>query len=624
MSIQKPKKSFINSPYYSGPPAPSHSEQSKESHTSQDELHEKSKPFATFRASQSDRIKSRKLRIIPFGGLGEVGKNMMALEYGDDIMIIDAGLMFPREEMLGVDSVIPDISYLRERQQKLKGIVITHGHLDHIGALSHLLSQFDIPIYASNFTRELIIDDLRQHGAKSRARLNVVHAGSRVELGNFTVEFFPVCHSIPGAMGLIIHTPLGVIVHSGDFKLDYTPIIGEPTDLNQLAHLGTKGVLLLFSDSTYIELPGYTPSEFVVSDALENIMVGAKGRVIIATFSSLVSRIQQVIDIAAKHNRRVFITGRSMEEIVKIAGKTGYLTIPPDILCHFDELKDLPHNQVVVLATGTQGEPTSALVRIASRNHRQIQIVPGDTVVISATLIPGNEALVNKTIDNLFREGANVIYDKLTQVHVHGHGSQEELKLMLNLVKPRFFVPVHGEYRHLSLHARLAQNLGIPRENIFVLEDGDILELGRDSGKIAGKIPMGEVYVNGLVTGELDSVVLRDRKLLSRDGIVVVTIVIDSTKYPIVEEPLFITRGFIDTAESQQLMEKSKAVLVAALNRDIKRLPGRKISLPAERSNLEFRARDALARFLYEQTHRRPLIIPTIIEVANNEAKKYI
>ena len=624
MSIQKPKKSFINSPYYSGPLAPSHSEQSKESHTSQDELHEKSRPFATFRASQSDRIKSRKLRIIPFGGLGEVGKNMMALEYGDDIMIIDAGLMFPREEMLGVDSVIPDISYLRERQQKLKGIVITHGHLDHIGALSHLLSQFDIPIYASKFTRELIIDDLRQHGAKSRARLNVVHAGSRVELGNFTVEFFPVCHSIPGAMGLIIHTPLGVIVHSGDFKLDYTPVIGEPTDLNQLAHLGTKGVLLLLSDSTYIELPGYTPSEYVVSDALENIMIGAQGRVIIATFSSLVSRIQQVIDIAAKHNRRVFITGRSMEEIVKIAGKTGYLTIPPDILCHFDELKDLPHNQVVVLATGTQGEPTSALVRIASRNHRQIQIVPGDTVVISATLIPGNEALVNKTIDNLFREGANVIYDKLTQVHVHGHGSQEELKLMLNLVKPRFFVPIHGEYRHLSLHARLAQNLGMPRENIFVLEDGDILELGHDSGKIAGKIPMGEVYVNGLVTGELDSVVLRDRKLLSRDGIVVVTIVLDSTKHPIVADTHIITRGFIDTAESQQLMEKSKAVLVAALNRDIKRLPGRKISLPAERSNLEFRARDALARFLYEQTHRRPLIILTIIEMANNETKKYI
>ncbi len=614
MLIKKPKKSFINSPYYSDPLAPSHSEQSKESHTSQDELHKKSRPFTAFRASQSDRNKNKNLRIIPLGGLGEVGKNMMVLEYGDDIVIIDAGLMFPREEMLGVDSVIPDISYLRERQQKLKGIVITHGHLDHIGALSHLLSQFDIPIYATKFTRELIMDDLRQHGAKSRARLNVVHAGSRIELGNFTVEFFPVCHSIPGAMGLIIHTPLGVIVHSGDFKLDYTPIIGEPTDLNYLAHLGTKGVLLLFSDSTYIELPGYTPSEYVVSDALENIMMGAKGRVIIATFSSLVSRIQQVIDIAAKHNRRVFITGRSMEEIVKIAQKTDYITIPPDILCHFDELKDLPYNQVVVLATGTQGEPTSALVRIASRNHRQIQIVPGDTVVISATLIPGNEALVNKTIDNLFREGANVIYNKLTQVHVHGHGSQEELKLMLNLVKPRFFVPVHGEYRHLSLHARLAQKLGMPKENTFVLEDGDILELGRDSGKIAGKLPIGEVYVNGLVTGELDSVVLRDRKLLSRDGIVVVTIVIDTNKHEIIEEPRIITRGFIDTSENQQLMEKSKDLVIAALNRDIKRLPGRKISLPSELSNLEASARDALARFLYEQTHRRPLVIPVIIE----------
>ncbi len=571
-------------------------------------------------AIQGDGAKRKKLRIIPLGGLGEIGKNMMSLEYDNDIVVIDAGLMFPREEMLGIDSVIPDVSYLRERQQKLRGIVITHGHLDHIGALSYMLSQFDIPIYASKFTHEIIANELRHGRAKSKTKLNIVHAGSKVTLGNFTVEFFPVCHSIPGSMGLIIHTPLGVIVHSGDFKLDYTPVIGEPTDLNQLAHLGTKGVLLLLSDSTYAELPGYTPSEFVVGDALDHIMMGAQGRVIIATFSSLVSRIQQLINLAAKHDRRVFITGRSMEEIVKIAARTGYITIPSGILCPFEEIKNLPHNRVVVLATGTQGEPTSALVRIANRQHKQIQIVPDDTVVISATLIPGNEALVNKTIDSLFREGANVIYDKLTHVHVHGHGSQEELKLLLNLVKPRFFVPIHGEYRHLSLHARLAQSLGMPKENTFVLEDGDILELGQDRGKIAGKLPLGEVYVNGPVTGELDSVVLRDRKLLSRDGIVMITIVIDASKHELVESPRVVTRGFVDAVDNQALLEKTEAIAIATLNQEKKRLLRQKQPLRLNQGALEASIRNSLSNFLYEQTHRRPIIIPVIVEVGNQTA----
>ncbi len=560
-------------------------------------------------------MKNTKLRVIPLGGLGEIGKNMIALEYADDIVVIDAGLMFPSEEMPGIDSIIPDISYLRERQQKLRGIVITHGHLDHIGALPYVLSQLDIPVYAGKFSQELIFSELRQRGAKSSAKVNVVHAGSRIALGNFTIEFFPVCHSIPGSMGLIIHTPLGVIVHSGDFKLDYTPIIGEPTDLNRLAHLGTKGVLLLLSDSTYVELPGYTPSEFVVSDVLDHIMMGAKGRVIIATFSSLVSRIQQVIDIAAKHNRSVFITGRSMEETVKIAAKTGYLTIPPGSLCNFDELRGLPHNRVVVLATGTQGEPTSALVRIANQEHRQIQIVPDDTVVISATLIPGNETLVNKTIDSLFRQGANVIYNKLTQVHIHGHGSQEELKLLLNLVKPKFFIPIHGEYRHLSLHARLAQSLGMPGENTFVLEDGDILELGQDTGQVADKIRLEKVYVNGSVTGKLDNAVLDDRKLLSRDGIVIATVAIDAKSHELVESPRIIMRGFVDAVESQTLIEKSQNVVTAALNQDRRHLPGQRKPLRLERNKLEAMVKDSLAKFLREQTHRRPIIIPIIVEV---------
>jgi len=551
-------------------------------------------------------MSAAKLRIIPLGGLGEIGRNMMALEYGNDIIVIDAGLMFPSEEMLGVDFLIPDINYLLERQQNLRGIVITHGHEDHIGALPYILPHLPLPIYATKFTQELISVELKQRGIKTKAKLNVISPEHRIMLGNFKIEFFSVCHSIPGSVGLVIHTPAGVVVHSGDFKLDYTPVIGETTNLSRLAWLGTKGVLLLLSDSTYAELQGYTPSERVVSDTLDRIIVEAKGRVIITTFASLISRIQQVIDAAAKHGRRVFIVGRSMREIAKMALKTGYLTAPSGSLCSFDELKSLPHNQVVVLATGSQGEPTSALVRMASRDPRsQVQIIPGDTVVISATPIPGNEALVSKTIDSLFRQGAQVIYSKLAQVHVHGHGSQEELKLLLSLVKPKFFVPIHGEYRHLCLHAKLAQSVGMPKDSVFVLEDGDILELGQDSGKVIGKTPVGDIYVDGLVTGELDSDVLHDRKSLSRDGVVVVTAIIDATVGKLVGKPRIITQGFISAGESQALIEKSQDVVASVLNHD-------RLSLRTKRSNLDAVVKDSLSRFLYEQTHRRPIIIPVI------------
>jgi len=551
-------------------------------------------------------MSAQKLKIIPLGGLGEIGKNMMALEYANDIIVIDAGLMFPSEEMLGVDLLIPDISYLLARQQDLRGIVITHGHEDHIGALPYILPRLATPVYSTNLTAKLISVELKQRGVKNKVSMNVVHPGSRIKLGSFIVEFFPVCHSIPGSVGLIIHTPVGIVVHSGDFKLDYTPVIGESTDLNRLAWLGTKGVLLFFSDSTYVELPGYTPSEKVVGDALEHIIAGASGRVIIATFASLISRIQQVVDVASKHNRRVFITGRSMKEIVNVATKTGYLTVPSGILCDFDELRNLPHNQVVLLATGSQGEPTSALVRMANRDHGQVQIVPGDTVVISATPIPGNEALVNKTIDSLFQQGAQVIYDKLAQIHVHGHGSQEELKLLLSLVKPKFFVPIHGEPRHLSLHAKLARSLGIPRDNIFVLGNGDILELGQETGKVVGKIPVGDIYVNGLVTGELDNVMLRDRKLLSRDGVVVVILVIDAGKGKLLGRPRVVTRGFINIEQGRALIEKSQDVVVAALNHDRKRL--------VERSFIDAKVKESLTKFFYQQTHRHPIIIPVTLE----------
>jgi ribonuclease J len=555
-----------------------------------------------------------KLRIIPLGGLGEIGKNMMALEYGNDIVVIDAGLMFPGEELPGVDLLIPDISYLVERQKNLRGIVITHGHEDHIGALPYVLSRISTPVYATKFTRELIRVELKQRGVKTDVKLNLVSPGSKITLGNFAIEFFSVCHSIPDCVGLIIHTPLGIVVHSGDFKIDYTPTICEATNFNQLASLGAKGVLLLLSDSTYAELPGYTPSERVVIETLDRIVSGAKGRVIVTTFASLISRVQQVFDVAVKYGRRVFIIGRSMREIVSMALKTGYLTAPPGITCRLDELKTLPHNRVMVLSTGSQGEPTSALVRMANRDpSSRIQIVPGDTVVISATPIPGNEMVVSKTTDSLFRQGANVIYDKLAQVHVHGHGSQEELKLLISLVRPKFFVPIHGEYRHLSLHASLAQSMGIPKDNTFVLENGDVLELGRDSGKVVDRTHVGVIYVSGLVTGELDGAVLRDRKLLSRDGVVVVTIAIDSEGGKLAEKPRIITRGIVDAGEGQKLIEKGRDVVLAALNHDKRRL--------VEPSFVDAKVKNSLSKFFYERIHRRPIIIPVFVEVGKTQKK---
>ncbi|MCJ7576154.1 MAG: ribonuclease J [Dehalococcoidia bacterium] len=551
---------------------------------------------------------THKLRIIPLGGLGEIGKNMMALEYGNDIVVIDAGLMFPSEEMLGVDLLIPDISYLLARQKNIRGIVITHGHEDHIGALPYILSRITPPVYATKFTRELILLELKQRGAKTGAKLNLVSPGSRITLGNFTIEFFPVCHSIPDSVGLVIRTPLGIVVHSGDFKIDYTPTICEATNFSQLASVGAKGVLLLLSDSTYAELPGYTPSERVVSDTLDRIVSEAKGRVIVTTFASLISRVQQVFDVAAKHGRRVFIIGRSMKEIASMALKTGYLTAPPGIVCRLDELKTLPHNRVIVLSTGSQGEPTSALVRMANRDpSSRVQIIRGDTVVISATPIPGNEALVSKTTDSLFRQGANVIYGKLAQVHVHGHGSQEELKLLLSLVKPKFFVPVHGEYRHLCLHGSLAQSMGIPKDNIFVLDNGDILELGQDSGKVVARTRVGVIYVSGMITGELDNTVLRDRRLLSRDGVVVVAIAVDAESGKLAEKPRIITRGLIDTGEEQKLIEKGRDVVLAALDHDQRRL--------SEPGFVDARVKDSLSRFFYEQIHRRPVIVTVVVEV---------
>jgi ribonuclease J len=548
-----------------------------------------------------------RLKIIPLGGLNEIGKNMMLMEYENDIIVIDAGHMFPEEEMLGIDLVIPDISYLLERRGKIRGIIITHGHDDHTGALPYILPQLNVPVYCTRLTKGLISVKLKERKALSEASLKTIPPGGRFTLGKFRIEFFPVCHSIPDAVGLVINTPIGTIVHSGDFKVDYTPVSGKPTDLSRLAQLGTKGVLLLMADSTYAELAGYTPSEQVVGENLDNVMANAPGRVIITTFSSLISRIQQVIDAAAKHQRRVFIVGRSMMNTAQMALKLGYLNDPKGILARLDQLKGMPRNRIVFVTTGSQGEPTSALVRMANRDHRQLHILRGDTVVISATPVPGNEGLINRTIDNLFKQGARVLYSKLAQVHVHGHASQEELKLLLNLVKPKFFMPIHGEYRHLSLHAKLAQSVGIPEDNIFVLEDGDILELNPEAGKVTGKITSGNVYVDGLSVGDIGSVVLRNRRMLSRDGIVVVIITINKQSGKLMGRPDIVSRGFVDTREAKDMLEESRDLVARTLDHSGAR--------PTEWSLVNSKVKDVLNKFYYEQTKRRPMVLPFMVQV---------
>ncbi|MBI2907573.1 MAG: ribonuclease J [Chloroflexi bacterium] len=548
-----------------------------------------------------------RLKVIPLGGLGEIGKNMTALEYGDDIMVVDAGLMFPEEEMLGVDLVIPDITYLLENQGKIRGIVITHGHEDHTGALPYILPRLKAPVYATPLTHGLISVKLKEQKALHGAKLNVFQSGSEIVLGKFRVNPYHVSHSIPDAVGLVIQTPVGVVVYSGDFKLDYTPVDGKPTDFAKLARLGAGGVLLLLSDSTYVEEPGYTPSERIVGESLDRIMGDAPGRVIVATFASLISRIQQVIDAAEKHGKRLFIVGRSMSDNVQMARELGYLRISPDMLGKIEELRRLPPDKVAIILTGTQGEPTSALVRMANRDHPHLRVLKGDTIVVSASPIPGNEAVISRTLDNLFREGAQVLYSRVATVHVHGHGSQEDLKMMMSLVKPRFFVPIHGEYRHLVLHTKLAQSLGIPASNTFVMEDGDVLEVSSKSAKVVGKVSSNSVYVDGLGVGDIGNVVLRDRRLLSRDGFLIVIIAIDKKLGSISGRPDILSRGFVDPSEADALYEECRRLVIKALDRGGERL--------AESSFVSSKVKDTLGKFVYEQTKRRPMILPVVMEV---------
>ena len=544
-----------------------------------------------------------KLKIIPLGGLGEVGKNMMVLEYGRNIIIVDAGIMFPENDMLGVDLVIPDFGYLHDKKGLVRGIIVTHGHEDHTGALPYVLQEIKAPIYATKLTRGLIEVKLKEHKMLEDVELNTIQAGDSITIGPFRIEFFHVCHSIPDGVGLAIDTPVGLIVHSGDFKFDHTPVDGKPTDMAKLAELGGRGVLALLSDSTNAERPGFTPSERVVEEAFDDVFREAKGRIIVATFASLISRIQQVVNCAVRHGRQVAIAGRSMVENAAMAQKLGYLEIPPGVLIKLKDVDKLPPHKVVIIATGTQGEPSSALARMATGKHPQIKVVPGDTVIISAHAIPGNEEMINRTINRLFQRGADVVYEKIAPVHVSGHASQEDQKLLISLIKPKYFVPIHGELRHLTLHARIAQELGIPASNTLVVENGYILEFDRESGRIGERIPGGYVFVDGALVGDVGPMVMRDREILARDGFVIAVIRLSKKTGEPIGRPEIITRGFVFVPDAQELIGDAQDRILKVLAKGA----GGRVAIGN-------RVRDELAKFLYSETKRRPMIIPVVIE----------
>ncbi|OPY58967.1 MAG: Ribonuclease J 1 [Pelotomaculum sp. PtaU1.Bin035] len=547
-----------------------------------------------------------KLSLIPLGGLGEIGKNMMAVRFGENILIIDCGLMFPEEEMLGIDIVIPDITYLLENREFVRGIVLTHGHEDHIGALPYVLRQLNVPVYGTKLTLGLLQGKLKERNVN--ALLNTVKPRNIFQIGPFRVEFIRVSHSIPDAVAIAVHTPVGVIIYTGDFKFDQTPVDGQVTDFNRLAQLGDKGVLVLLSDSTNAEIPGYTLSERMVGKTFDDTFRQANERIILATFASNVHRLQQAIKVAHKQGRKVSVVGRSMVNVVNVAYELGYLNIPEGVLIELDEANRLPGHKVVILTTGSQGEPMSALTRMALSDHRQVDIVPGDTVIISATPIPGNEKVVARVIDQLFKQGAHVIYESVSSIHVSGHPSQEDLKMMINLVRPKFFVPVHGEYRMLIKHAEIAKDVGVLPQNVFVAENGHVLEFTRRVGRVSGRVTAGKVLVDGLGVGDVGNVVLRDRKQLSQDGILIVVVTINREAGLIVAGPDIVSRGFVYVRESEKLLEEARAKVKSALDL----CADRGIS---EWSYIKSQVRDALGRFLYEKTRRRPMILPIIMEI---------
>ncbi len=547
------------------------------------------------------------LRVIPLGGLGEIGKNMMALECGDDIVVIDCGVQFPSEDLPGVDLIIPDISYLVENAHRLRAVLITHGHEDHIGALPFVLPRLDVPVYAPPLAHGLISVKLRERASSREAVAVSVEPNTPIEFGdNFRVTWFRVCHSIPDAMGLIIETPVGTVVHTGDFKIDHTPVDGHTIDLATLAEEGSRGVLLLCSDSTYAELAGFTPSEQVMGEALDRAIGEAEGRVMVATFASLISRIQQVVNAAERHGRQLSIVGRSMVDNVNMSIEMGYLRIPDGMLLPLHQARGVPPEKLVLMTTGSQGEPTSALVRIANQDHRDVRVIPGDTVIISATPIPGNELLVSRTIDQLLRQGAKVLYDRIALVHVHGHASQEELKMMLSIVRPQYFVPVHGEYRHLVAHAGLAWDMGVAKSGIFVLEDGDVLELSAEGGQVVDTVPAGPIYIDGLATHDIGSPVLRERRSMSRDGVVAVVLSVDSVMGQLTAGPKIAASGFMEQAEVYQVFD--------ALSFAVEDMLAHEPSILRNPDAVKSRVRDLARRFFQAETNRRPMVLPIVLE----------
>ncbi|AUS09114.1 ribonuclease J [Laceyella sacchari] len=550
-----------------------------------------------------------KLHIFALGGLDEIGKNMYVVQYENDIVVIDAGLMFPEEDMLGIDIVIPDITYLIENKEKVRGIILTHGHEDHIGGLPYILRQLNVPIYATKLTMGLVEHKLREAHILNDTKRYIINNHSEIKLGStLKATFFNTNHSIPDSVGVCVETPEGNVVHTGDFKFDMTPVNEKVADIHKMAEIGRKGVLCLLSDSTNAERAGFTGSERTVGEGINEVFRKAKQRVIVATFASNIHRIQQVVDACQLYGRKLAVVGRSMVNVVNIASELGYLHIPSDLLIEPDEINRLPANRVAVISTGSQGESMSALTRMANASHRKVEILPGDTVIIAATPIPGNEKLIGRTVDQLFRIGADVVYSTTSHVHVSGHGSQEDLKLMLSLIKPKYFIPIHGEYRMLRAHAQLAESVGVRPENIFICDNGDTVEISGGKARYGPKITTGKVLIDGLGVGDVGNIVLRDRKLLSQDGILVVVVTLSKTNGAILSGPDIISRGFVYVRESEQLLDEANRIVSMTMEKCMK-------DQVSEWASLKTSIRDALSKFLFERTRRRPMILPIIMEV---------
>ena len=561
------------------------------------------------RKPQKPKAPPKPVKIIPLGGLGEIGKNITLYEYDGDMFLVDCGMSFPDEEMPGIDIVIPDFSYVLENKDKIKGLVVTHGHEDHIGAIPYLLKNFNLPIYATRLTIGLIEGKLKEHKLLADAKLNTVNPGEKVTLGKFTVEFIHVNHSIPDAVGFAITCPAGTVIHTGDFKIDTTPIDEYVIDMGRFAEYGRQGVLAMLADSTNAERAGYTASEKLVGGSFSNLFSKADGhRIIVATFSSNIHRIQQIINEAVRCGRKVAVSGRSMLNVVAVASELGYLDVPENVLIDLSQINDYPPEKLVIITTGSQGEPLSALHRIAFSDHRQIGIIPGDMIIISATPIPGNEKLVSKVINELMKSGANVVYERMYDVHVSGHACQEELKLMMSIIKPQYVIPLHGEQKHLAKHAGLAEQMGIPKDNILIAANGAVIELSKKAMKCAETVPAGRVFVDGLGVGDVGSIVLRDRKHLADDGIIVIAISIDSITREVVSGPDVVSRGFVYVKESEELMRETNELVCDILERCY-------INNVRDWNVLKTRVKDGVSKFLFNKTKRSPMILPVIMEV---------